>query len=111
MKRLISCAVSAVLFVMLPVQARAADTLIPVGNIIGLQLHSGSVTVVAYDDALGADARSAGLKIGDEIVAVEERNVTCAQDVRSALEDCGNRVRLSVRREGALAGNDRRCGV
>ena len=100
MKRLISCAVSAVLFCLLPVHARAAENLIPVGNIIGLQLRSGNVTVVAYDENLGANARSAGLKIGDEIVKIDDRQVSCAADVRSALEACSSRVRLTVLREG-----------
>jgi stage IV sporulation protein B len=98
-KRLIACTVSAVLFLTLPVQARAAD-LIPVGKIIGLQLLSGSVTVVAYDENLGSQARMAGLKIGDEILAIDENTVTCAEDVRSALEGCGNQVQLTIRREG-----------
>lgn len=99
MKRMISCAVSAVLFCMLPVQARAAEKLIPVGKIVGLQLRSGSVTVVAYDENLGAQARAAGLKIGDEILTVDHQTVTCAEDVRSALESCGPQVQLTVRRE------------
>ena len=100
MKRVISCAVSAVLFCMLPVGARAAEHLIPVGKIIGLQLRSGSVTVVAYDENLGADARAAGLKIGDEILTIDHQTVTCAEDVRTALDSCGGQVRLTVRRDG-----------
>ena len=99
MRRLI-CAVSAVLFYLLPAEARAAEHLIPVGKLIGLQLRSGNVTVVAYDENLGANARAAGLKIGDEILEIDRRRVTCAGDVRSALEDCGSRVVLTVRREG-----------
>ena len=100
MKRSILCAVSAALFLTLPVPSRAAENLIPVGKVIGLQLHSGSVTVVAYDENLGAKAQAAGLKIGDEILSVGERTVTCAEDVRSALDDCGSQVQLTIRREG-----------
>ena len=100
MKRLITCTLSAVLFLMLPVQARAAEYLIPVGKIIGLQLRSGSVTVVAYDENLGANARSAGLKIGDEILSIDENAVSCAEDVRSALHGCDDRVQLTVCRDG-----------
>ena len=100
MKRRLICTVSAVLFVWLPVQARAAEALIPVGEIIGLQLRSGSVTVAAYDDALGSNARSAGLKIGDEILSVDNKTVSCAEDVRSALDGCEDPIRLTIRREG-----------
>ena len=100
MKRLISCAVSAVLFFALPVRAWAAEYLVPVGKVVGLQLRSGSVTVVAYDENLGAVAREAGLKIGDEILSVENKLVSSAEDVRSALETCEGPVHLTVRREG-----------
>lgn len=100
MKRLIIRAVSAALFLTLPVQARAAEYLIPAGNIVGLQLRSGTVTVVAYDENLGANARSAGLKIGDEILSVDEKAVSSADDVRSALESCNPSVQLTIRRDG-----------
>ena len=100
MKRRLICAVSAVLFVMLPVRAGAAEALIPVGKIVGLQLRSGSVTVVAYDENLGANARSAGLKIGDEILEAGGKQVSCAADVRTALENGGSQVVLTVRRDG-----------
>ena len=100
MKRLISCAVSAVLFFALPVRAWAAEYLVPVGKVVGLQLRSGSVTVVAYDENLGAVAREAGLKIGDEILSVENKPVSSAEDVRSVLKTCEGPVHLTVRREG-----------
>ncbi|MBP3683672.1 MAG: SpoIVB peptidase [Oscillospiraceae bacterium] len=99
MKRLITCAVSAVLFLILPLQARAAEYLIPVGQVVGLQLRSGSVTVAAYDDVLGSHARSAGIKIGDEIIRIGQQTVACAEDVRTALEGCGEQVQLTVRRD------------
>ena len=100
MKRLISCAVSAVLFFALPVRAWAAEYLVPVGKVVGLQLRSGSVTVVAYDENLGAVAREAGLKIGDEILSVENKPVSSAEEVRSVLKTCEGPVHLTVRREG-----------
>ena len=86
-----------VLFSLLPVRAQAAEALIPVGRVIGLQLQNDTVTVAAYDDALGANARSAGLKIGDEILRVDGREVTCALDVREALREDAP-VELTVRR-------------
>ena len=104
MKRTLrSIILSILLLASLPVQARAAELLIPVGKIIGLQLKSDTVTVAAFDDSLGTLARNAGLKIGDEIVKVNNTPVDCAQDVRSALSSCGTEAELTVRRGGRLS--------
>ena len=97
MKRLLCSALAAaVLFAMLPLQAGAAELLIPVGKIIGLQLRNDTVTVAAYDDAFGHTARNAGLKSGDEIIKVDGAEVTCAEDIRAALGE--DAVELTVRR-------------
>ena len=101
MKRLYhNIAFAAVFLLLLPVQALAAELLIPGGQIIGLQLQNGTVTVAAFDDALGAAAREAGLKIGDEIQSVNGHPVACAEDVRDALTSGASPVSLSVRRGG-----------
>ena len=48
MKRILrSIALTAMLFVWMPVQAQAAGFLVPVGEVIGLQLGSDTLTVVA----------------------------------------------------------------
>ena len=99
--RAIVCA--AALLSLLPLPARAAELLIPVGQIIGLQLGSDTITVVAYDDVLGNAARSAGLKIGDEIVTIGETAIDCAEDVRTALNQSNGPVELTVRRGGKLS--------
>lgn len=85
----------------LPLQSRA-EMLVPVGKIIGLHLQNDTVTVAAYDDVFGEAARSAGLKIGDVIVEVNHFAVSCAEDVRNALEAGGVPVELTVRRGGKL---------
>ena len=100
MKRLYSCAVSAVLFLLLPVYTRAAENLVPVGKLIGLQLSTDTIVVVAYDEIIGSCAREAGLKIGDEIVKIGDTEVGCAEDVRSALNGCTDPVQLTIRRDG-----------
>ena len=84
----------------LPLQANAARMLVPVGKVIGLQLRSDTLTVAAYDDVFGETARSAGLKIGDQIVEVEGRPVTCVEDIRSALSREERPVEVTVRRGG-----------
>ena len=82
----------------LPLQANAARMLVPVGRVIGLQLRSNTLTVAAYDDVFGETARSAGLKIGDQILEVDGQPVTCVEDVRSALSRGQKPVELTVRR-------------
>ena len=101
MKRIIrAVCMTALLVGFLPVSARAEQLLIPVGRVIGIQLESGSVTVAAFDDVTGSRAREAGLRIGDEIIKIDDRSISCARDVRSALDSSGSAVLLTVRRSG-----------
>ena len=101
MKRQLYTIAFAILFLfLLPIGADAAQLLIPGGQIIGLQLQNGSVTVAAFDDCLGSAARDAGLKIGDEILSIDGCNVSCAEDIRTALKNGSSQVTLSVRRSG-----------
>lgn len=89
-----------VLLALLPVKAFAAQRLVPVGQVIGLQLYNDTVTVAAYDDVLGGTARAAGLKIGDRIVKINDTSITCAEDVRSALDSGEKELNLTVTRGG-----------
>ena len=101
MKRLCNSIASAILFLfLLPMGARAAELLIPGGQIIGLQLQNNTVTVAAFDDVLGANARDAGLRIGDEILSIDGQTVCCAEDIRAALGQDTGSVTLTVRRDG-----------
>ena len=78
---------------------RGAEHLIPVGEVIGLELRSGAVTVAAFDDTLTA-ARDAGLRIGDEILSIDDMAVDSAEDVRAALTHSDGSVDLVVSRNG-----------
>ena len=99
MKRLIRAAVcSAVLLLILPVSTLAAQTLIPVGRVIGLQLQDDTVTVAAFEEESHNRAKAAGLKVGDQIIRVGEQPVRCTQDVRAALDHCDGDVSLTIRR-------------
>lgn len=101
MKRRIHAIAFAVFFLFLmPMAAEAAEYLIPGGQIIGLQLQNGTVTVAAFDDVLGASARDAGIRVGDEIVAVEGQQVSSAEDIRKLLTDTDTPVSLCIRRSG-----------
>ena len=103
MKRLLRSTVLWLLIAaVLPLQADAARMLVPVGKVIGLQLQNDILTVAAYDDVFGETARSAGLKIGDQIVDINGCDVSCAEDVRAVLEDAQPPVKVTVRRGNKL---------
>ena len=101
MKRIFSSiAFAVVILCSLSVPGWAEELLIPVGEIIGLQLQDDTVTVAAFDDALGAAAREAGIKIGDEILSVNGHRIHSAEDIRQALSHGDAEVSVTVRRGG-----------
>ena len=101
MKRHISrLSIFFVLLTLLPLRTLAAQQLVPVGQVIGLQLYNDTVTVAAYDDVLGGAAKAAGLKIGDRIVKINDMSITSAEDVRSALDSGEGILNLTVSRGG-----------
>lgn len=90
----------AISILILPQTAWAAELLIPGGDIIGLALHDGSVTVAAFDDVLGCCAREGGLCVGDEILKIDGAVIDTTQDVRNAMEKCDGDVELIISRGG-----------
>lgn len=93
--------VTFLLLAVLPLPARAEQLLIPVGEVIGLQLQDNTVTVAAYDETLGGCARDAGLKIGDEILKIGDTAIHSAEDIRSLLGE--EETAVTVRRGGKLS--------
>ena len=92
----LSCAV---LSLYLTAAAVFARELIPVGQIIGLELSAGTVTVAAFDDSLTA-ARDSGLQVGDQILSIDDSAIVCAEDVRRALKHSDGAVEMTVSRNG-----------
>ncbi len=86
--------------VLLAAEAFAAKLLIPVGEVVGLSLSEGTVTVAAYHESYGGAAREAGIQIGDEIVSVDGAAVDSAQDLEAALKRSGGTVTIELCREG-----------
>ena len=80
---------------LLPQTALAADRLIPVGRVIGLELKNDTVTVAGFE--ADSKAKSAGLQEGDCLLRINDKPITCAKDVRDALSQ-GSRATLTVRR-------------
>ena len=91
---------AAVLIISYSIPARAAKLLVPVGEVVGLSLSEGTVTVAAFHESYGTAAREAGVKIGDEIVSLDGAAVDSAQDLYDALKRSGGTVTLQLRREG-----------
>ena len=82
------------------VSAYGAEYLIPVGQVIGLELSDSTVTVADFDDTLGQKARAAGLCAGDKILSIDGKAITCAEDVRQALRCSQGKVTLRLQRKG-----------
>ena len=85
---------------LLPAEAFAARTLIPVGQVIGLELKTDVVCVAAFDEKLGSEAKAAGLCVGDEILDIDGKTVDSAADVSQALAQSDGQVRLRILRGG-----------
>lgn len=86
-----------VLLCAIPLTAYASGTLVPVGQVVGLQLQNGTVTVSEL--AADSPAKAAGVQPGDCILRLNGNEITCAQDMKTYLASGGPSVTLDVRRE------------
>ena len=97
MKRhIFRCFFAAALAAAFSAQALAARLLIPVGEVVGLRLSDGSVTVAAFHETLGAAAREAGISIGDEILSLDGHKVDSASELYDALKRSGGTVTVTL---------------
>lgn len=85
---------------LLVVPVLAAQTLVPVGCAVGLELDADGLTVAGFDETLGAAARAAGLEEGDLIVKADGLPLTSVDDLRSAVDKSRDKLVLTVHREG-----------
>ena len=84
---------------MLTQNVSAARLLVPVGQVIGLEIGENCVSIEGFDNTLGAVARAAGLREGDRIVKIDGRDIRCAEDVRQALHASDGNVDISIVRQ------------
>ena len=90
----------------LPVRALAADTLVPMGRAVGIELETDGVMIAGFaevDTEAGSQspAAAAGMKAGDVITALGERRTRTAEDLFSALSALGDGpVSVEARRAG-----------
>jgi len=87
-------------FWLLPQSVDAARLLMPVGQVIGLVLEDNSVSVAAFDEELGDAAQAAGLRVGDQIIRIDDTDIRSADDIHTALAQSDGTVDVRVLREG-----------
>ncbi len=100
MKKIVNGIVLALVLWVLPTAANAQTMLIPVGQVVGLELSNNTVTVAAFDENLGQQAKAAGLQVGDRIVDMDGTHIRCAEDVRTSLMHSDGAVDMVVMRQG-----------
>ena len=85
---------------LLPRAVLAAEMLIPVGEVVGLELRDNSVMVASFDETLGAKAKAAGIRVGDRLLRLDGEPVCSAEDVRRILSRSDGTVEAVLVREG-----------
>ena len=89
-------AVTALTVFMMVAPVSAARLLIPVGQVVGLEVRENRVTIAGFDSRLGTAAKEAGLKEGDRIVKIDDTEIRCPEDVRRALEISDGDIDISI---------------
>ena len=101
MKKIIKRIAPLCLMLWLLVQSvSAVRLLVPGGQVVGLALSDNTVTVAAFDQQLGRAAKAAGVKVGDRIVSVDNRQIHTAQDIHTALQQSDGAVEIGILRDG-----------
>ena len=99
-KLLLRLMLFSILIYSIPISALAADMLIPVGQVVGLELHNNTVTVAALEES--SAAKAAGVQVGDRLISIDNRAIQTAEDVRTALDESQGSIHLTVQRCGEL---------
>ena len=84
---------------LLPAGAFAKE-LIPVGQVVGLELRDNCVTVAALEEGTAHKTKASDLAVGDRIIAIDGQKIRCTEDVRQALQRSDGIVTISVQRNG-----------
>jgi len=76
--------------------------LIPVGQVVGLELRTQQVVIAGFHEQQGVEAKAAGLKDGDVLRKIDDTAITCAEDVRKALQKSDGTVSVEICRKGKI---------
>lgn len=99
-------AVAVLLCLLLPANAFASEALVPMGCTVGIRLETDGVTVAGFSEVDTADgaatpAADAGLKAGDVITGIGDRETKTAAEFLSAMAAAdGSTMHLTARRDG-----------
>ena len=77
---------AAITIIFIAQSASAATLLVPGGQVVGLQINEGQVTIDGFDSHIGSVAQEAGLKEGDRITQIDGHEIHCPEDIRRALQ-------------------------
>ena len=83
-----------------PLASAEEIKLTPMGQVIGLELRDGTVSVAAFDEALGTGCSAAGVEVGDVISRINNIPIHSAEDVQAALQRSDGSVVLEIYRKG-----------
>ena len=74
----------------------SAETLIPVGQVIGLELGCGHLSIADFEP--DSPGKAAGLQTGDRLLKIDGTPITSASDVRKALDRSHGWVNITLLR-------------
>ena len=100
MKKLISSLFLGLLLWSSAISADATQMLIPVGKVVGLQLHNDTVTVADFEE--GSCALCAGMQVGDRLLRIDDHPIKTPEDVRHALNRSSGTVQITLQRGDSL---------
>lgn len=96
-------AVSVIMVLLLTITSAyaAGRTLVPVGCVVGIALESQGVMVAGYSEETESPAKAAGILPGDIITKIDDRNISCSEDIKSC-EISSDSVTVTVNRDGTF---------
>ena len=87
-----------ILISLLPLGVQGAE-LIPGGQLIGLEMSTEHATVAGFEEN-NPVAKRAGMHLGDTITHIDQKSVSCAADIRTALNHSQGTITVGITRKG-----------
>lgn len=78
--------------------AFASRLLVPGGQVIGLEVQDGTLSVAGFDEQMGQNAKNCGLQLGDRILRIDGSSVSSPGEIQNKLNVSDGQVELSILR-------------